>query len=183
MLNKKPRFCQRPKAGAEADSARPATRRGVANIPSWHAPNRRSKRAFTAGWAGAPRAEDCRRSGALVALLAAEQLGETTRPGDAGDGDDLPELGEQCAEHREKAELLRREAPDERGEAVLRDPIGRRVEVGVALARVEFERAEEPLRDRILLLDRGVLGHEVEADVAVPAERVGVVVHAARRRA
>src|SRR5215831_19231492 len=155
----------------------------VANLPSLPAESSRARRVFTARRAGEARAEDCRRSGALVALLAAEQLSETPGPGDAGDGDDLPELREQDAEHREEAELLRREAADERGETVLRDPVGRRVEVGVARAGIELERAEQPSRDRLLFLDRGVLGHKVEADVAVPAERVGVVVHAARRRA
>src|SRR5258706_10348166 len=91
--------------------------------------------------------------------------------------DHLGELDEERGDERKEAELLRGDAAHERGEAVLRDPIGRRVEVAIGLAFVEFQRRQQKPRGRLLRLDQVEAADEVHADVALAPEEICVVVH------
>ena len=62
---------------------------------------------------------------------------------DGAERDQLPELGQQRAGQRDQPKLLGGHPRDQRAKAILGDPIGAGVEVGVLLAVAILERSQQ----------------------------------------
>lgn len=88
-----------------------------------------------------------------VGTLAAEQLPDAAQERHHADADDLGELEHDGGGERKQAELLRRDAADQRRDAVGGDVVGRRVEVLVVLAGVVGERRQQRAGRRLVGAD------------------------------
>src|SRR5690349_13376274 len=130
----------------------------------------------TTGPVGGRRREEASRRpvSRIATRLATEEIDDARTHHPKADEDDLGEFERKRSDDRKQAELLGRDAADQRHQTIFRDAIGRSTEILVALAHVVAEIAEQPVGHGLVAGDAFRVRQQVEAEIAVPPQRISI---------